>query len=299
MGSTGMSEVELAEKSRSQTAATDCDPSAQLGDTTRSRPTDVPDFQGKLKDEWRQFGGAHDDNVEPRVRDEWKNVVDEEMGANIGDEPDGAQEHAKSGWWCGPFCHGHRSRARSAFQKVRKEVEVLQAFERAEEDQMSREERRKLRDEWKEILENEIHVVKAFGWNPYTRRYCRPHWMCPTDDLNATRKERYRATRFWTWRWRSLNWWIAFAYMMGAILFIIGSITSLFQAIEDSQSLYSGLTLTPYLAGGIFFFIGTSCMFVVSVQVRHTHKHNDERERIIICLCFFFTLKLSLSCRGG
>ena len=55
---------------------------------------------------------------------------------------------------------------------------------------------------------------------------------------------------------------------VGAFLFIVGSITSLFQAIEDSTPLYSGLTLTPYLVGGVFFFIGTSCMLIVSAQVR-------------------------------
>ena len=67
--------------------------------------------------------------------------------------------------------------------------------------------------------------------------------------------------------------------MNGAICFIVGSITSLFQAIDDSKALYSGLTLTPYLIGGIFFFIGTASMFIESFQEVH-RKHKIRAEII-------------------
>ena len=171
-----------------------------------------------------------------------------------------------------------RKRDRSFLEKVKLECEALSVcVDRTEEHAEFRSKRSEIREEWREIMD-ELEVLKAFGWNPYTRRYTRPHWTKPTKTTAATTEEddednapasiweTLRHTHFWMWRLRSEQYIIAISYLLGGVMFIWGSMTSLFDSINNSTPLYSGLVVTPYLVGGIFFFTGTAAMFYASYQ---------------------------------
>lgn len=104
-------------------------------------------------------------------------------------------------------------------------------------------------------VENEkaVSTGRIYGWDPWTKR-------------PSFRRQSNGKGKRWCWDVKNPGWWTAFMFLLGSVMFAIGSFAALFSFVANFYLNEVFGVLIPYLTGGIAFFVGTVIMFWGSVK---------------------------------
>eukprot|EP01023_Acetabularia_acetabulum_P029172 TRINITY_DN2752_c0_g1_i10.p1 TRINITY_DN2752_c0_g1~~TRINITY_DN2752_c0_g1_i10.p1 ORF type:complete len:482 (-),score=55.20 TRINITY_DN2752_c0_g1_i10:1791-3236(-) len=75
----------------------------------------------------------------------------------------------------------------------------------------------------------------------------------------------------WCWELGDIGWWGAFMFLLGSILFVLGSTAAIFKAVYKHEQQQRWLFVWPYFIGSIFYTVGCALLVTLSV-LKHPRK---------------------------
>jgi len=103
-------------------------------------------------------------------------------------------------------------------------------------------------------------------WSPWTRRQVRKQ----EEDLKFSKEN------LWCWATDENGWWIAFHFLIGSILFMVGGFASVFVHVESDPAKRRMMHLMMYALGAVEFTLGGTLLIYDTIYSKLRFVYDDE-----------------------